>query len=207
MSNTAPHSNRCRFSLSIYLSVCLSVYLSIYLFIYLSIYLFIYLSVCLSIFLSACLSVYLSICLSIYLSIYLSVCLSIFLSVYLSIHLSACVWLWSPLLDVDRFSVFLFLYTFGRTPWTGDQPVATPLSTHRTTHLQNKRAQTSMPRVGFELTTPVFERAKKVHASDRAVAVICRFSLLFKYRVSQFIYENCLISEVKIILNTSVYNY
>jgi hypothetical protein len=29
-----------------------------------------------------------------------------------------------------------------------------------------------MPRVGFEPTTPVFEWAKTVHASDRAVTVI-----------------------------------
>jgi hypothetical protein len=27
----------------------------------------------------------------------------------------------------------------GRTPWTGDQPVARPLPTHRTTRTQNKR--------------------------------------------------------------------
>jgi hypothetical protein len=29
------------------------------------------------------------------------------------------------------------LYTVGRTPWTEDQPVAMPLSGHRTTHIQN----------------------------------------------------------------------
>jgi hypothetical protein len=29
-----------------------------------------------------------------------------------------------------------------------------------------------MPRVGFEPTTPVFERAKTVHALDRAAPVI-----------------------------------
>jgi hypothetical protein len=31
---------------------------------------------------------------------------------------------------VGSFSL-LFLYTIGRTPWTGDQPVARPLPTHR----------------------------------------------------------------------------
>jgi hypothetical protein len=36
----------------------------------------------------------------------------------------------------------------------GDQPVARPLSTHRTTQTQNKRKQTSMPRVGYEPMTP-----------------------------------------------------
>jgi hypothetical protein len=40
------------------------------------------------------------------------------------------------------------------------------------TYTQNKRTQTSMPRVGFEPTTPVFERAKTVHALGRAVTVI-----------------------------------
>jgi hypothetical protein len=35
-----------------------------------------------------------------------------------------------------------------------------------------------MPRVGFEPTTPVFERAKTVHALDRTVTVIGHFSTL-----------------------------
>jgi hypothetical protein len=30
-------------------------------------------------------------------------------------------------------------YTLGRTPWTGNQDVARPLSKHRTTQTQNKR--------------------------------------------------------------------
>jgi hypothetical protein len=42
------------------------------------------------------------------------------------------------LLDLGRFLNFLILYTVGRTPWTGDQPVARPLPKHRTTK-QNKR--------------------------------------------------------------------
>jgi hypothetical protein len=35
------------------------------------------------------------------------------------------------LLDLGRFFNFLILYIVGRTPWTGDQPVARPLPTHR----------------------------------------------------------------------------
>jgi hypothetical protein len=53
-----------------------------------------------------------------------------------------------------------------------DQPVARPLPTHTTTQTQNKHKQTFMPRVGFESTTPVFELAETVHASDREVTVI-----------------------------------
>jgi hypothetical protein len=52
----------------------------------------------------------------------------------------------------------------------GDQSVARPLPTQTNTYIESML--TSMPRVGFESTTPAFERAKKVHALDRATAVI-----------------------------------
>jgi hypothetical protein len=60
----------------------------------------------------------------------------------------------------------LILFTVGRTLWTEDQPVSRPIPTHRTTGAQNKRTQTSMPPVGFELTTPLFGLAKTIHAFD-----------------------------------------
>jgi hypothetical protein len=69
---------------------------------------------------------------------------------------------------VASFSVFLILYTVGRTPWTGDQPVARPLPKHRIPQTQNKRTQTYMPPVGFEPTITVLERAKTVLALDLA---------------------------------------
>jgi hypothetical protein len=59
----------------------------------------------------------------------------------------------------------------------GDQPVARPLHTHRTTQTQNKRKQTSMPQARFEPTIAVFERAKTVHALDRATTVIGVYSI------------------------------
>jgi hypothetical protein len=40
---------------------------------------------------------------------------------------------------------FLILCTVGKTPWTGDQPVARPLSAHRITQIQNKRTQYRHP--------------------------------------------------------------
>jgi hypothetical protein len=70
------------------------------------------------------------------------------------------------------FSVSRSTYTVGRTPWTGDQPVARPLPALRTAQTQNKRTPTSVPQMGFEATIPVFERAKTVHALDRAAPVI-----------------------------------
>jgi hypothetical protein len=80
--------------------------------------------------------------------------------------------LYGPLLGLGRFFSFLILYAVGRTPWTGDQPVVRPLPTHRTKQTPNKRTQTSMPLVRFELTIPAFERAKTLYALDRAAAVI-----------------------------------
>jgi hypothetical protein len=88
------------------------------------------------------------------------------LSVYLSMALHPFVEPW-PL-----FQCLELFYRVGRTPWTGDQPVARPLPAHRTAQTQNKRTQTSMLLVGFEPMIPVFERAKTVHALDRAVTVI-----------------------------------
>jgi hypothetical protein len=74
---------------------------------------------------------------------------------------------------VERFVALQFLIpnTVGRTPWTEDQPVGRPLPA-QATQTQNKRRQTSMPRVGFEPTIPVFERAKTLHSLDRAAIVI-----------------------------------
>jgi hypothetical protein len=54
----------------------------------------------------------------------------------------------------------------------GDQPLARPLPTYRTTQTQNNRTQIFMHRDGFEPTIPVFEQAKTVHAIDRAATVI-----------------------------------
>jgi hypothetical protein len=85
---------------------------------------------------------------------------------------SIYLWLYSPLLGFGRFFSFFIFYTVSRTPLTGDQPIPRPLPAHRTTQTQTKRTQTLMPRVGFEPKIPVFERAKTVHAIDRATTVI-----------------------------------
>jgi hypothetical protein len=53
----------------------------------------------------------------------------------------------------------------------GDQPIARPLPTHRTTQTQNKRTQTSMLLMRFEPTIPAFEWEEIVHDLDRAVTV------------------------------------
>jgi hypothetical protein len=106
--------------------------------------------------------IYLSICPSVRPSVRPPARPSVCLSVYLCGALQPFSW---PIFQ------FLNIYTVGRTPWTGDQPAARPLPTHRTTQTQIKSTQTSMPRVGFEHTTPVFERAKM----DRTASVIGEF--------------------------------
>jgi hypothetical protein len=74
---------------------------------------------------------------------------------------------------VERFVSLHFLNPKAvvTTAWTGDQPVARP-PTYTGQHKQNKLRRTSMPRMGFEPTIPAFERAKTVHALDRAAPVI-----------------------------------
>jgi hypothetical protein len=86
-------------------------------------------------------------------------------------YLPTYLWLYNPCGPWPLFQ-FLNLYTFGRTSFTGDQPVARRLLTHKTTQIKNKRTRISMSRVGFEPTFPVFERAKTVHALDSAATVI-----------------------------------
>jgi hypothetical protein len=92
---------------------------------------------------------------------------------------------------------FLDLYTVCRTSWTGDQPVARSLPTHRTTQTENKRTQTSMPLVGSEPTIPVFEREKTIHASDRAATVSGAFA--------QHTFHNYLIFLVVVSSESSLY--
>jgi hypothetical protein len=81
-------------------------------------------------------------------------------------------WLYNPLMGPGLFFSFVIFYTDGRTPWTGDQPIARLPPTHRTAQTQNKRTQISMPWVGFEPTIAEYERAKTVHALHSSAAVI-----------------------------------
>jgi hypothetical protein len=75
--------------------------------------------------------------LSTYLPTYLPISLSIYLSTYPPTHPSIYYpWLYSPLWILAAFSVFLILYTVGRTSWTEDQLVARPLPTQRTTQTE-----------------------------------------------------------------------
>jgi hypothetical protein len=67
---------------------------------------------------------------------------------------------------------FLFWRYFrhGGTPTTGDQPVVRSPPTQNNTNTEQRH--TPMPRVGFELTISVTEKAKTIHALERAAAVI-----------------------------------
>jgi hypothetical protein len=52
--------------------------------------------------------------------------------------------------------------------WSARRKAATYTGQHK----QNKRRQTSVPRVGFEPTIPVFHRTMTFHALDSAATVI-----------------------------------
>jgi hypothetical protein len=67
---------------------------------------------------------------------------------------------------------FLNLYTVGRTPWTGDQPVARPLPTHRTTQQRINAHRHPCLECDSNPRSPVFEWTRTVHASDSAATVI-----------------------------------
>jgi hypothetical protein len=69
-------------------------------------------------------------------------------------------WLYSPFLGLGRFFSYLIRYTVGRTPWTGNQPVARHLPKRRITQTQkwtHTIHEISMPWVGFEFTVLAFE--------------------------------------------------
>jgi hypothetical protein len=102
--------------------------------------------------------------------------------IYLSICLSVAL---QPLWTLTVFQ-FLNLYTVGRTPCTGEQPVARSLPTHRKTETENKCTQPFMPRVEFETTIPVFERAKTVH--DLVGEATVRFSRKWMFRLCYLCY-------------------
>jgi hypothetical protein len=104
------------------------------------------------------------------------------------IKLSISLWFYNPCGPWPLFQ-FFNLYTVGRTPWTGDQPVAMLLYTHRTTQIQNKRTQTSIPWVGFEPTIQVFEWTKTVHALVRAAIVIDKINTSVTNNMDQVV--NC----------------
>jgi hypothetical protein len=82
-------------------------------------------------------------------------------------------WLFQPIQYPGLLFCSVIIFTEGRTPWTRDQPVARPLPKHRTAQTQNKRIHT--PNIhalsGIRTTIPASERAKAVHALDRAATV------------------------------------
>jgi hypothetical protein len=123
---------------------------------------------------------------------------------HLSICLSIYLWLYSPCGPWPLLQ-FLNLYTVGRTPWTGDRPVARPLPTHRATQTHNKHTQTSMSRVGFEPTIPVFERAKTLHALDSAAAMIGYVASALTYYDSVFCPQRAFAFRVVFTINSDCF--
>jgi hypothetical protein len=81
-------------------------------------------------------------------------------------------WLYSPLLGLGRFFSLLILYTVDRTPRTGISSSQDLYLHTEHKHRINTQNTHIHALVGFEPTITVFERAKTVHALDRAATVI-----------------------------------
>jgi hypothetical protein len=107
----------------------------------------------------------------VYLSTYLQTYQPTHQPTYLPTYLPIYVWLYSPLLDLGRFFSFLILYAVGRTPWTGDQPIARPLPTHRTTQTQKKSRHPCL-KWDSNPQSQCLRGAKTVHVLDRADTVV-----------------------------------
>jgi hypothetical protein len=88
--------------------------------------------------------------------------------------LNLSVYGFTALVDLGRFFSFL-IYTQSLGLLGRRSSPSQGCYLHRITKTQNKRTQTSMPRVGFEPTISVFERAKTVHTLNRAASVIDRY--------------------------------
>jgi hypothetical protein len=80
-------------------------------------------------------------------------------------------------------------------------------ATYAGQQIQNKRTQPSMPRVGFEPTTPMFERAKTVHALDQLFSTFVRMrpgnSFFYKTRVRRL--RNTALDRTAIVIGSIMY--
>jgi hypothetical protein len=87
-------------------------------------------------------------------------------------YLSACLPVaLQPLVEVGLF--FSFLISIQSAGLLGRESAHRKTATYTGQHKHRINAHnTFMPRMGFELTIPVFERAKTVHALDRVAIVI-----------------------------------
>jgi hypothetical protein len=76
------------------------------------------------------------------------------------------------LLGLGLFFSFLVLYTVGRTPCTGDQPVARPLPTHRTTHTIKPHNTDNHTLSGIRTHNPSIRASENSSSLDRAATVV-----------------------------------
>jgi hypothetical protein len=107
--------------------------------------------------------------------------------------ISIYLWLYSPLWDLGCFFSFLFIYAVGRTPGMGISP-SQGSYLHTEQHKQYKihTIETSMNLVGFKPIIPAFERAKTIHAFDRAAAVISHTTIhkeIIQIQITRFTYN------------------
>jgi hypothetical protein len=105
-----------------------------------------------------------------------------FLLTYLSIHsfIHPSTHLWLFVGPWPLFSFLIFTQSVGPLG-RGISPSQGRYLHTQDSKTQNECTQTTMPRVGFEPSVPVFGRAKRVHALDREASVIGFIYSFFNY--------------------------
>jgi hypothetical protein len=76
----------------------------------------------------------------------------------------------------------VFLDPVGRTNWTADQSISRPLPTHIATQ-HNEHIQMSLPAVGLEITSPIFELAKIALTLGRSTTVMSK-KIFVRFKVA-----------------------
>jgi hypothetical protein len=80
-------------------------------------------------------------------------------------------WLYNNL-DLSRFFSSLAFYTDGRTPWTGDQPVARPIPANNNTNTINAQNTDIHVLSGIRTHDPSVRAGEEVYALDRTATMI-----------------------------------
>jgi hypothetical protein len=120
---------------------------------------------------------------------HLSIHSSIHPSIHPSIYLYSCSSHLENKASVKRFLSLQFLNR-RQSIWLLGRGIS-PSQSRYLTQTQNKCKQTSMPRVGFKLAIPMFERAKTFRALDGAATVI---GLLWRHCAPYHTYWVCYVS-------------
>jgi hypothetical protein len=121
----------------------------------------------------------------------------LYIGMYIILYSCIYLWLYSPCGIWPLFSFLIYTQSVGLLGQGISPSQGRCLHTEQHKHRITAHTQTSMRRVGFEATIPVFERAKTIRACNRLVAIYwilfikgSRITILNHYHESQEQYYN-----------------